>query len=254
MSLTMGTGPFGHAPAGRFNVDVPHDRILYSDPSPRRIRAVLDGRTVLDSRRARMLHEHGRLPRYFVPRDDVRWEDLGDVEPVEPPPEAPALDGHVAFAFDAMDAWYEEDDEVLSHALDPYHRVDVRTTSRHVQISLDVVPLVDTERARVIFETGLPPRWYVPREDVLVELEPSDLRTTCAYKGHARYRSTRVGDRLVENLFWSYAEPLRDAAGVKDLLACFNEQVDIDLDGERQPRPQTPWSAPQWWLRSGPPR
>ena len=68
MSLTMGTGPFGHAPAGRFNVDVPHDRILYSDPSPRRIRAVLDGRTVLDSRRARMLHEHGRLPRYFVPR------------------------------------------------------------------------------------------------------------------------------------------------------------------------------------------
>jgi uncharacterized protein (DUF427 family) len=235
MSLTMGTGPFGHAPAGRFNVEVPHDRILFSDPTPRRIRAVLGGRTVLDSRRARMLHEHARLPRYFVPRDDVRWEDLGDVAPVEPPAGAPELDGHVAFPFDAMDAWFEEDDQVISHAPDPYHRVDVRNTSRHVVVSRDGVPLVDSARARVIFETGLPPRWYVPREDVRVGLEPSDLRTTCAYKGRAGYWSARVGDRLVENLFWSYPDPLHDAAGVKDLLACFNEQVDVDLDGGRQP-------------------
>ena len=135
MSLTMGTGPFGHAPAGRFNVDVPHARILFSDPSPRRIRAVLGGRTVIDSRRTRVLHEHGRLPRYFVPREDVRWQDLGDVAPVEPPRDAPALEGHVSFPFAAMDTWYEEDDEVLSHALDPYHRVDVRTNPGGVSSS-----------------------------------------------------------------------------------------------------------------------
>jgi uncharacterized protein (DUF427 family) len=254
MSLTMGTGPFGHAPAGRFNLALPHEGILFSDPTPRRIRAVLGGRTVLDSRRARLLHEHGRLPRYFVPREDVRWQELGDITALDPPAGAPELDGHVAFPFAAMDGWFEEDDEIISHAPDPYHRVDVRNTSRHVAVSLDGVPLVDTTRARVIFETGQPPRWYVPREEVLVELEPSDLRTTCAYKGHARYWSARVGDRLVENLFWSYADPLHDAAAVQDLLACFNEQVDIDLDGERQPRPRTPWSAPQWWLAPGPPR
>jgi uncharacterized protein (DUF427 family) len=115
-------------------------------------------------------------------------------------------------------------------------------------------PWWDTKRARVIFETGLPPRWYVPREDVLAELEPSDLRTTCAYKGHARYQSARVGDRLFENLFWSYPEPLHDAAGVKDLLACFNEQVDIDLDGERQSRRRRHGRRRSGGSPSGPPR
>jgi uncharacterized protein (DUF427 family) len=151
-----------------------------------------------------------------------------------------------------MDAWLEEDDEVLSHAIDPYHRVDVRSTSRHVRLSIDGTTLAESTRALVLFETGLPPRWYLPREDVRVELEPSDLRTTCAYKGHARYWSARVAGRLVENLFWSYPEPERDAEPVVDRLACFGEQVDVELDGELQPRPVTPWSAPGWW-RSGPP-
>jgi len=254
MSLTMGTGPFGHAPAGRFNVDLPHEDVLFSEPSPRRVRAVLGGRTVLDSRRARVLQQHGRLPRYYVPREDVRWEDLGDIAAEDPPPGAPELDGHVTFPWVAMDTWLEEDDEVISHAIDPYHRIDVRSTSRRVRISLGGTVLAESTRARVIFETGLPPRWYLPREDVVVGLEASDLRTTCAYKGEASYWSARLGDRLVENLFWSYPEPRHDAAPVADLLACFNEQVDMELDGEDQPQPRTPWSAPGWWRGPGPPR
>src|ERR687886_1601619 len=195
MSLTMGSGPFGQVPAGRFNVEVPREGITYVEPSPRRIRATLAGETVLDSRRARVLFQHGRLPRYFFPRDDVRFERLQGVTALDPPPEATGLEGHVAFDWRALDAWFEEEDEIVGHAPDPYHRIDVRRTARHVRVSLDGTVLAESRRARVLFETSLPPRWYVPREDVEVELEPSELVTTCAYKGHARYWSARLPAR-----------------------------------------------------------
>ena len=242
MSLTMGTGPFGHVPAGRFNVELDRERVVYAEPTPRRVRALLSGETVLDTRRAAVVHQHGRLARYYYPRDDVRWDLLAGVEPVEPPAGA-GLDGHVALPWGAMDKWLEEDDEIVGHAPDPYHRIDVRNSSRHVRVSLRGELLADSTRARVLFETSLPPRWYLPPEDVVAELEPSDLRTTCAYKGHARYYSVAGA----ENLFWHYDEPRHDALPVKGLLACFNEQVDLELDGELQPRPGGPWAEPGWW-------
>ena len=251
MSLTMGSGPFGHRPAGRFNVDIPVSEVLFVDPSPRWIRARRRGETVVDSRRAKMLHQHGFLSRYYVPRDDVRWELVEDLQAVEPPAGAPGLDGHVTFAWDDLDAWFEEDLQLLSHAIDPYHRVDVRPTSRHVAVAAHGVALAETTQARVLFETGLPPRWYLPREDVLVELEPTELRTTCAYKGVASYFSVRAGDQLLENVAWMYPEPRHDASAVHDLVCFFNEAVDLDLDGERQERPQTPWGRPGWWRGYG---
>jgi len=247
MSLTMGSGPFGHRPAGRFNLEIPVTAVLFVDPSPRWIRAARGSETVVDSRRAKLLHRHGALPRYFVPRDDVRWELLSGVVPVEPPAEAPGLDGHVAFPWDAFDAWYEEDEQLIGHAIDPYHRVDVRPTSRHVTVSVGDTALADTTHARALFETALPTRWYLPREDVQAELEPSELHTQCAYKGVASYFSVRLGDELVENIAWTYREPRHDASPVRDLICFFNEAVDLDLDGERQERPGTPWSRPGWW-------
>jgi uncharacterized protein (DUF427 family) len=247
MSLTMGSGPFGHRPAGRFNVEIPVREVLFVDPSPRWIRALLAGETVIDSRRAKMLHEHRALARYFVPREDVRWDRLGDVEPMSAPAGAPGLDDHVAFAWDDLDAWFEEDEQLIAHAIDPYHRVDVRRTSRHVVVSADGVVLADTRRAHALFETGLPTRWYVPREHVLVDLEPSELQTECAYKGVASYFSTRARDHLLENIAWSYPEPRHDATAVRDLVCFFNEAVDLDIDGERQARPETPWAKPGWW-------
>lgn len=247
MSLTMGSGPFGHHPAGQFNVDIPVREVLFVDPSPRWIRAQRAGQTVLDSRRAKMLHQHARLARYFVPRDDVRWEQLGDVEPVEPPAGAAGLEGHVSFAWTDLDAWFEEDEELVSHAIDPYHRIDTRPTSRHVVVAAHGSVLADSGRAVALFETGLPPRWYVPREDVRVELESSALQTQCAYKGTATYFSVRAGDELLENIAWTYLAARHDAAPVQDLVCFFNEAVDLDLDGERQERPQTPWSRPGWW-------
>ena len=243
----MGSGPFGHRPAGHFNVDIPVSDVLFVDPSSRWIRAVRGGETVIDSRRAKMLHQHGMLARYFVPRDDVRWDRLSDVEPVQAPAGAPGLEDHVAFPWDDLDAWFEEDEELIAHAIDPYHRVDVRRTSRHVVVSAEGVVLADTTRAGALFETGLPTRWYLPREDIQATLEPSDLRTECAYKGVASYFSAQARDELLENIAWTYPEPRHDAAAARDLVCFFNEAVDLDVDGERQERPATPWGRPGWW-------
>jgi uncharacterized protein (DUF427 family) len=243
----MGSGPFGHRPAGRFNVDIPVEDVVFVDPSPRWIRATRAGETVIDTRRAKLLHRHGALARYFIPRGHVRWDRLDDVDPVLPPADAPGLDDYVSFEWDDLDAWFEEDEPLISHAIDPYHRVDVRRTSRRVVVSANGVVLAESRRASALFETGLPTRWYVPREDVLVDLEPSDLRTQCAYKGVASYLSARAGDVLLENVVWTYPEPRHDAAAVRDLVCFFNEAVDVDIDDERQERPQTPWARPGWW-------
>jgi uncharacterized protein (DUF427 family) len=243
----MGSGPFGHRPKGQFNVDIPVREVMFVDPSPRWIHAERGGETVIDSRRTKLLHEHGRLARYYFPREDVRWDLLGDVEPVEPPAGAAGLEDHVTFAWDDLDTWFEEDEALLSHAIDPYHRIDVRRSSRHVAVSANGTMLAESRRGRALFETGLPTRWYLPREDVLADLESSDLHTRCAYKGVASYFSVRAGDELLENIAWTYPEPRHDAGAVQDYVCFFNEAVDLDVDGEREERPQTPWARPGWW-------
>ena len=246
----MGTGPWGHAPRGRFNVDLDLERLAYAEPSPRRIRARLAGETVLDSTRGMILYRHGQLARYYFPREDWRWESLGELVPVAAPQDAPGLEGHVTFAFGDMDAWLEEDDEIVGHAIDPYHRVDVRDSSRHVRVSLDGELLAESTRAKALFETSLPTRWYFPPQDLVAELAPSDLQTICAYKGRASYRSHAAAGDAGRNIAWYYAEPLEDAARVGGHVAFFNERVDLELDGElvTRPRPGSPWSRPDWWL------
>jgi uncharacterized protein (DUF427 family) len=276
MSLTVGTGPLGPRAAGTFNVELPeHDGLLYLEPSPRWMRAVFAGETVVDSRHPRLLHERGRLPVHYFPEDEVRldllepgqrrtrsdakgearWSSLRVGDRVakdaawtypDPPDAAAALKGLVGFDWDALDEWYEEDEPAIVHARDPYHRVDVLETSRHVKVSLNGELLADTRRARVLFETGLPPRWYIPLEDVREELlVPSEKRTGCAYKGFASYWSVRIGDALEEDLIWTYREPRHEAEHIAGYLAFFNERTDIDLDGEVDERPVTPWS-PDW--------
>jgi uncharacterized protein (DUF427 family) len=223
-----------------------------------------------------MLHEHGGLPIYLFPREAVRTylleasetrtssENKGEArwwhlrlpgealvedaawEWHDPPPDAPPLARLLGFRWDALGRWFEEDEEAVVHARDPYHRVDVLDTSRRVRISLDGELLAETSRGKVIFETGLPPRWYVPLGDVREGLlVPSEKRTGCAYKGFASYWSVRVGERVERDLAWCYREPRRDVALIEGMIAFFNERVDIDLDGEHQTRPLTPWS-PEW--------
>jgi uncharacterized protein (DUF427 family) len=273
MALTVGSGPFGQRPAGVFNAELPKRKgLIYFEDSPRRIRALFAGETVVDSRHAKLLHEHGHLPIYYFPEAEVRADLLEPTErstrcpykgeasywsvrvgdrvaenavwsypdPIE---SARPLAGYLAFYWHSMDEWFEEDEPAIVHARDPYHRVDILDTSRRIKVSLNGEPLAETRRARVIFETGLPPRWYIPPEDVRAEaLVASDKQTGCAYKGFASYWSVRAGDELEKDLVWTYREPRRDAERIRGYLAFFNERVDIEVDGELQERPITQWS------------
>lgn len=265
-----GSGPFGKSPAGTFNFEPPPPgRALYLEPVPKRVRVEVAGQTIADSRRVMMLHESGLQPLYYFPPKDVRADVLepsdrhtrcpkkgeasyytirvGDrmVENgawyyPEPLPDAPPqLKGLIAFYFDRVDRWFEEAEEIGVHPRDPYHRIDVLRSERHVRVSLDGRPLADTRRAIALFETSLLTRWYIPSEDVQAELEPSDTVTRCPYKGTASYYSVNGNEDLV----WYYADPLPEVAPIKDLLCFFNEKVDIELDDEQEERPETPWSG-----------
>jgi uncharacterized protein (DUF427 family) len=274
MTLTIGTGPFGDQSAGTFNFDTrvlePHT--LYFEDSPRRVRVMFNGEPVADSKRAKLMHETDHLPVYYFPKEDVRMELLEESDHTthcpfkgeasywsvkvgdevsenavwgypEPIDSCPPIAGYVAFYWRMMDHWFEEDEEVFVHPRDPYHRVDILQSSRRVKVSLNGEVIAQTERPTVLFETGLPPRYYIPKEDVREEaLLKSEKTTQCPYKGVASYYSVEAGGERIEDLIWYYPEPIPEAAKIEGLLAFFNEKVDLEVDGEAQERPITQWS------------
>jgi uncharacterized protein (DUF427 family) len=274
MTLTIGTGPFGDQSTGTFNFEVraPRDHALYLEDTPRRVRVVFNGETIADSRRAKLLHEAGHLPVYYFPREDVRWERLEESDHTtycpfkgdasywsvrvgervaenavwgypEPIDSCPPIAGYLAFYWRKMDHWYEEDEEVFVHPRDPYHRVDVLESSRHVKVTVNGEVVAETDRPKIMFETGLPPRYYIPPEDVREDvLAESEKTTQCPYKGIASYYSVEAGGKRVEDLVWYYPEPIPEAPKIKGLLCFFNEKVDLEVDGEEQERPRTQWS------------
>jgi uncharacterized protein (DUF427 family) len=156
----------------------------------------------------------------------------------------PDLEGYVELDFDAFDQWLEEDEPILSHPRDPFHRVDVRRSSRSVVVEHEGTVLAETTRSRRLFETSLPVRTYFPREDVRLDrLVPSDTLTACAYKGETTsYWAVERADGRRVDVAWSYEHPLPDAVEVTGLVAFFDERVDVVVDGERRERPITPWS------------
>lgn len=270
MSLTVGRGPFAKQAAGRFNTEIvpPTGAVLFFDPVPQRIRATFAGETVVDSRNAKLLHETGHLPVYYFPLEDIRQDLLegsekrtycphkGDArywtlrvegrrepdaawaydDPLEP---ASFLRGHVAFYWHALDGWFAEAEQLHGHPRDPYSRIDVYRTARRVRVLLEDELLAESVRAKVLFETGLPPRYYLPPEDVRLDLlEPSPTLTRCAYKGVASHFHALGHDDVA----WTYPDPDNDAEPVRDLIAFYDERVDIELDGERAERPDTQWS------------
>jgi uncharacterized protein (DUF427 family) len=274
MGLMSASGPFGPTPAGAWNFEPPPPgQAVYLDPSPKRVRVILGGETIADSRRAFLLHESGHQPVYYFPPDDVRSElceptdhhtvcpkkgeasyyTLRAGERVEenaawyypsPPEHAPAgLAGLVAFYFNRMDAWLEEDEQIVGHPRDPYHRIDVLASSARLRFSKQGELLAQTERALALFESNLPTRWYLPREDVTAALEPSDTTTICPYKGTASYFNVRMADgTLHKDLVWYYAEPHDEVQAIAGLVCLYNERVDLELDGVAQERPASPWA------------
>jgi uncharacterized protein (DUF427 family) len=241
-----------------------HDSPLLIQPAERRVRAFLGDTAVADSERVLLLLEPAHRPVYYFPRGDVRtdlmertakhtrcplkgeasyWSiHLGDDRVVadaaweyeEPIPGAAPIAGHVAFYWDRMDAWFEEDDEVFVHPRDPYCRIDVLNSSRHVRIGIEGETVAETTRPRLLFETGLLTRYYIPRIDVRMDLlRPSATRTRCPYKGEASYWHVETGGKRAEDIAWRYSPVLPEAVKIENLVCFYNERVELHVDGER---------------------
>ncbi|NGO12162.1 DUF427 domain-containing protein [Streptomyces sp. HC44] len=243
------------------------------EPSERWVRGRKGDITVVDSRHPVLVWESELpIPVYAFPREEVR-EDL--LRPAKNPRTgkhagsqifydlevggellenaawtfpADDLAGHIAFEWfgrsgRGLDRWYEEEEEIFVHPRDPHHRVDAIASSRHVQVEIDGTVVADTRRPVLLFETGLPVRYYIPRDDVRADLlVPTDHSTGCPYKGTAQYWSWRGDADVPANLVWSYPDPLPAVAAVQGLLAFYNEAVDITVDGDRVERPVTPFT------------
>ena len=240
------------------------------EPGAKRIRAYLGGEVVADTTRPLLVWEVPYYPTYYLPLGDVRADALvptgeqkhspsrGDatvytvkVSSAEAAraalryPDSPIeeLRDAVRFEWAAMDAWFEEDEEVYVHPRDPHTRIDILPSSRTVRVEIDGVVLAESTHPHVLFETGLPPRWYMPKIDVRLGLfTPTATETQCPYKGWAHYWSARVGDRVVADIAWSYRTPLPESERIAGLVCFYNERVDLFVDGELQERPKTKFS------------
>jgi uncharacterized protein (DUF427 family) len=247
---------------------VPVDHI---EPVPRRIRAVLADEFVLDTTRALYVWEWEGYPQYYIPVADVNPKFLIDeqhtqrlrrgtvqryglrVGEVSRPACArlynedavTGLAGTVRFDWDALDAWYEEDEQIFVHPRSPYSRADALRSSRSVRVELEGVILAESSAPVMVFETGLPTRYYLDRLDVYFDhLVHTDTVTACPYKGRTSdYWSVRIGDVIHRDLAWSYDFPTRQLAPIAGMIAFYNERVDTILDGTLLDRPKTPFSS-----------
>lgn len=161
-----------------------------------------------------------------------------------PPTGGPAVAGYFAFFWSKLDTWYEEDEQAYAHARDPYKLIDTRQSSRHVRIVLGETTMADTRRPLLLFETGLPTRYYIPQEDVRMDLlEPSDRVTECAYKGRASHWQANIGDQIYKHIAWTYQQPTTLVAPIAGMICFYNERVDaLYDDDELLSKPKTQWS------------
>jgi len=212
MSLVAGRGPLSKDPAGWFSSALPDD-LVFVEPHPRRVQAIRDGQTVIDTERALMVHRRDRPLSYVFPADEI-----GDL-PSEPEPEAP---GYVHVAWDAAETWLEEGRRLVHYPPNPYHRVDCRPTNRGLRVDVAGTNLVDTVDTVVVFETALEPRLYVEPSLVRTDLlRRSDTTSYCNYKGDATYWSAVIGNTVVEDVAWSYEDPPPETLPIKGYL-CFD--------------------------------
>jgi uncharacterized protein (DUF427 family) len=236
----------------------------------KRVRAYLGGELVADTTRPVLVWEIPYYPAYYFPVDDVRMELLEPDGGVAHSPsrgdgttftlragerEVPRaawryedspieeLRDLVRFDWDSMDAWFEEDEEVFTHPRSPYTRIDILASSRHVRVEVGGTTVAESTSPRLLFETGLPVRYYLPKPHVRMELlTPTATVSHCPYKGEAEWWSVRVEDGLHEDVAWSYRAPLPESQKVAGLVAFYDEKVDIYVDGTLQERPVTKFS------------
>lgn len=248
--------------------DVEPGYTVFTMPAPKRLRVQVGATIVADTIDGLILFESDHLPVYYFPLKDVdqtlllpsstgtecpykgsaSYYTLKSVETRivdaawryrHPIPACPPIADYLAFHWDKMDHWYEEDEEVFVHARDPFSRIDCLPSSRRVQVVVDGENVADSRRDVFLFETGLPTRYYLPIADTRLDLlTPSPHQSRCPYKGTAAYYHLTVNGRRHDNLVWYYPEPLAESARIKGLVCFYNELVDcILVDGIEQPRP-----------------
>lgn len=246
---------------------------LHVSQSPRHVRVNFGGQTIGSSKRVRLLREADCLPVYYFPQEDVRTDWLVPTDYktqcpykgeayywtlkvadkiaenaawsyLSPRPEAVGIEKCLAFEWNKMDRWHEEEEEIFVHPRDPYKRIDVLRSSRHVRVVIDGQTIAETHRPRLLFETNHPVRYYIPQDDIRMDLLlPSKTASRCPYKGPASYWSVKIGGRLVEDMIWGYMEPIPECPKIKGLLCFFQERgAEIYVDGERVPKPKTKWA------------
>jgi uncharacterized protein (DUF427 family) len=210
MSLVAGHGPLSTERAGWFSPELSGD-LVYVEPHPRRVQGVRADRVVLDTERVLLVHRRGQPLSYAFPAGAV-----GDL----PHSEVPEAPGFVQVPWDAVDTWFEEGRRLVHYPPNPYHRVDCRPTRRALRVEVAGEALVDTEVTVIVFETALQPRLYVAPEFVRTDLlQPSTTSTYCNYKGYARYWSAVVGDTVIEDVAWSYPDPLPESLPIAGLFS-----------------------------------
>ena len=260
MGLAWQQGPLGTAAAGRFLTARPlPERLLFAEPLRRRMRVQFAGRWIADSDDVVLLHEPGRYPVAYFPLAAVRdgilepekratnHRDLGATawfsvragdeqarhaawQHTDLPAHADVLRGRIAFAWRSMDAFYEEDERIVGHAADQYHRIDIRKTSRHLVVRDGDRVIAETRRPLALYESGFAPRWYVPRDDIDTSaLNPAEGQTFCPYKGLASYYD--IGER--RRAAWSYPQAWPEVAAVSGWVSFEPDLIDVYL-GDRK--------------------
>lgn len=240
------------------------------EPSPKRVRAQLGGVMIADSAHPILVWEKPYYPTYYLPVADVRTDLFTASRTSSHSPsrgeatvysitaggrtasdaamryeQSPIVELRdlVRVEWSAMDHWFEEDDEVYTHPRDPYSRVDILASSRRIQVEVDGVLVADSTSPHLLFETGLPTRYYLPKTHVRMDLlRPTDSATGCPYKGTAEYWSVEVNGAGHPDLAWSYQAPFAESQKIAGLIAFYNEKVDIIVDGEPLDRPHTVFS------------
>jgi len=261
MSITKGSGPLSGRPAPtNYSVDAPPHRILF-EPDPRRLRAYVGDRVVLDTTRARLLHETGVRPVAYAPLEDFAADVLersattthcpfkGDAtywslrigdelraDAVwgyeQPIGSASWLEGFAALSFDGADRWLVEDEQAVGHLRDPYHRIDVHPSSRAVRVSAGDDVIAASDRPRLLFETGEPVRAYMaPGVVAAGRLQPSRTRAVCPYKGEATYWHVHAGGEVFRDGACSYALPRAEAMKIAGLVCFVAGGLTVELDG-----------------------
>lgn len=242
---------------------------LRIEEGDKRVRGYARGELIFDTKRPVLVWEVPYFPTYYIPEHDVRVglvasggtersASRGEGESLDIKlnrasvegaalryPDSPVeeLRNLVRFQWEALDEWLEEDEPIYTHPRDPYTRVDILRSSRHVEVVVDGVKIAETHRPTILFETGLPTRYYMPLSDVRRDvLRPSSSQTHCPYKGAASYFSVEVNGRIYEDLVWIYRTPLPESQKIAGLVSFYNEKVDIYVDGELQERPKTKFS------------